>query len=399
MALHAPDPTDNSESLTSRLADALRSNTAESNGFATTPLVPDTTADQGLFDTGLFDVITPAPAPAPVPAPALAPTQSPAAGPGELPARAPGQSRVPSFAQTGTANVFVEAEQQNTISANSRTVFASGPAVEQSPNLPEQQKKRLGMNSIKKFAVPEETPRQRARMRRPTSAPEPELTVAPPVNPSELPPPIQRPGFSVNPPVEVNQSPSNMTPFGSSPEALSPKAAQKAAIKAAKAADKARRNITPTEILDQRAPGKAREDKPFLLPLIPATLVTALLTYLWFQGAFRLLSLLPLFPIVIGTIVGGIMRMGTRTVDFARVIFAIILTTVATFYGHAAIVGHGPLSDISKTTIRWGDLPRATDIANMVSVFHDAGEKSLATASIMFAGLIAAGLISSLSAK
>jgi hypothetical protein len=376
MASDSPDLSEHSDSLTSRLAEALRNQDA--------------------------DVFV-APTPLPTRIPTRMPTSLAAPVPGALSddwESDDGDNRglfeVSSEAPSTPANALVAAEQ----TARSHQVFAAGPTANATrvPDTDEVRPRgKLSAGSLKKFSVGSETPRQKARMRRPASMAEPEMVVQQ-VNPADLPPPVQRRGFSVSRPVEVFDAPQRV----SSDIPLSrreQKAADKAGRKAAIDSEHAYQNMAPAEILDQRTPGKAREDTPFLVPLIPAAAITTLATYLWFQGAFRLQSLLPLVPIVIGSMVGGIMRMGSRTVDFARVIMAILLTTLATFWGHAAIIEHGPINEATKSNLLWGHLPRVSDPLGMIKVFHDTAEKSLGTAALMFAGLCAAGLISSLHAE
>ncbi len=368
MASNEPAPDENSESLTSRLAEALRAQAFEApihvSRDGSRDVSPETVTND---DVGLFDE--------------------------DLPTDLPADLRENRMV---SQNAFIAAEQRDNAVQQSRGVFASGPTVDRAgvfghaaQPVDEKPKSRMG-TSIKRLAVPEETPRQRARLRRPTAIIEPDADEQGFVHPKDLPPPVQRRGFSVTAPVEVHSE------VHSPVVEVSSKRAQKVAAKAEKAE---RRQQTPAQILDQRAPGNAREDRPFVLPLIPAIIVTALMTHLWFQGAFRLQSILPLFPIVIGTLNGGIMRLGSRSVDFARVIFAIMLTTIATFWGHAAIRAYGSFGELTKANIRWETLPRVPDPTTMISIFRDTAEKSLGTATVMFAGLIAAGLISSLSAK
>ncbi len=148
-----------------------------------------------------------------------------------------------------------------------------------------------------------------------------------------------------------------------------------------------------------RVPGKTKGDTPFLIPLVPSLLLAAFSTYLWFQASIRLHSYLPLAPILIGVAIGGIMRLGTRSVDFARVIFAVIITAFATFWGHAATKDFGPLGELSAAAIRWTDPPLVANPAALIATFHATAETSLGGAALMFAGMIAAGLLSSLTSK
>ncbi len=253
-------------------------------------------------------------------------------------------------------------------------------------------------SNVKKLANPKPHGRP-GLIRRPAWSDEPEdvdhVAADPAVDPRHLPPPVVRKGFHV---------------AGSVPDVHTPSEVFAGQIRQKKFA-RDRRNNTPDEahsqfgkpsasqILDMRVPGSFKGDSPFLVPLMPSMLLAAASTYLWFQASIRLTSHLPLAPILIGVAVGGIMRLGTRSVDFARVIFAVILTAFATFWGHAATKDFGPLGELTAAKIRWSDLPRVANPAGLISTFHATAEKSLGSATLMFAGMIAAGLLSSMTAK
>jgi hypothetical protein len=283
--------------------------------------------------------------------------------------------------------------------------FASGPAAQQSAAtfpLPDQpvapQRPRSAASLIKNLAKHGEDAGNSTRLRKAISTPEATpATTGAVVDPSQLPPPMRK-GFTVATPARVHDAHHGPTVFVE-PSKRDVKRQAAAARKVAKQAAQQQAGMAPAEILDQRVPGKYQEDSAFLVPLIPALLVAAGGTYLWFQGAIRLMSLLPLTPIILGVIIGGIMRMGSRSVDFARIIFAVMITGFATFWGYAAILEYGPLNELTKTNALWSDLPRVADPTVMIPVFRDLAEKSLGTAAIMFGGFLAAGMVSSVRAK
>jgi hypothetical protein len=145
-------------------------------------------------------------------------------------------------------------------------------------------------------------------------------------------------------------------------------------------------------------PGKAHQDTPFLLPLIPALILACATTYLWYQGAARLSHSMPFIPIFIGLLIGGIMRLGTRTVDFARILFAVVLTAGATLAGNSAIIDHGPLNRYLARTIEWGKYPNP-DPLTLLSDYHGIATGSLGTAGVMFTGVIIAAALTSRTGK
>jgi hypothetical protein len=225
-------------------------------------------------------------------------------------------------------------------------------------------------------------------------------------DPTQLPPPSTRKGFQTQSSIERAHSPSDVFEGqirkvdGKKPAKRGRKATgQPEAESAVGMFGVTGGHPSNQQILDMRTPGKAREDTPFLLPLLPAMLIAAVGTYLWFQASVRLLSYLPLAPIIIGLLIGGIMRLGTRSVDFARVIFAVLITAFSTFWGHAAIKDFGPLNEVSALKINWSTPPHVANPAGLISSFHATAEQSLGRATIMFAGLMAAGLLASLTPK
>ncbi len=354
MASQSSDPFSTTDALTDRLAAHLRSTTDAAAGLFDAD-------DEGLFDAQPEQALT-----------------------------------VPQ--QPNPAHTIVHAEHEAQTAR-----FNSGPTVSQShgeyplPNEVTPPRHGRSPASMIRTLAATSNDGQRARLHEATSVPVPDDHAPQPVDPSKLPPPVRK-GFSIASPVRVNPA-SNGPVVVKQASKRAVKRQVKAARQQAEAAQRAHDAMPPAQILDQRVPGNYREDSAFLVPLIPAMLVAAGGTYLWFQGAIRLMSLLPLTPIIMGVMIGGIMRMGSRTVDFARIIFAVMITGFATFWGHAAITNFGPLNELSKTKILWGDLPRVNDTTVIISLFRDLAEQSLGTAAIMFGGFVAAGMVSSVRAK
>ncbi len=220
------------------------------------------------------------------------------------------------------------------------------------------------------------------------------------VDPSQLPPPQQRTGLRVATRIEEAHTPTEVF-AGQTRQAK--KGRERRQSKKESAAGNPHSfefgQPSSSQILDLRVPGKVKGDSPFLAPLLPSMFVAVLGTYLWFQASIRLESYLPLAPILLGVTVGGIMRLGTKSVDFARVIFAVLITAFATFWGHAATKDFGPLGRLTADQILWSDLPRVANPVGLISTFHATAEASLARATLMFAGLLAAGLLASLTPK
>ena len=219
------------------------------------------------------------------------------------------------------------------------------------------------------------------------------------VDPSQLPPPKLRSGFRVAGGIENAHSPTELF----SGQIRLPKKRRGRSSKKDVSTEQAHGfdfgQPTSAQILDLRVPGRVKGDSPFLAPLLPSMFVAVLGTYLWFQASIRLASYLPLAPILLGVTVGAIMRLGTKAVDFARVIFAVLITAFATFWGHAATKDFGPLGQLTADQILWSDLPRVANPVGLISTFHATAEISLARATLMFAGLLAAGLLASLTPK
>ncbi len=267
------------------------------------------------------------------------------------------------------------------------------------PTPVEPQRSRSSKRSnVKKLASPHDHGRP-GLIRRPAwSAESDELGAtaeAPAVDPRHLPPPVVRKGFQVAGSVAQAHAPTEV--FAG--QTRQSKKARDRRSSAQVASESEFGTPTASQILDMRVPGKTKGDSPFLVPLVPSLFIAALSTYVWFQACIRLTSYLPLAPILVGVAIGGIMRLGTRSVDFARVIFAVLLTAFATFWGHAAAKDFGPLGELTATTIRWSDLPRVANPVGLISTFHATAEISIGNAALMFSGMIAAGLLSSLTGK
>ncbi len=317
--------------------------------------------------------------------------------------RGPEQAKLPGASDDGEG-LFDEpaSPTQQIIQAERSAILQSGPtaaqeeAAEAARTTPFQSLPgKSAATLIKNLASRDESGSRSTRLRRAISVPE-HHEQSNPVDPSQMPPPVRK-GFTVATPVRVNHN--NGPTVVTNPSKRDLKRNEKEQRRQAKMAKMAAKPIAPAEILDQRMPGKYREDTPFLLPMIPSMLIAGAAMYCWFQGAIRFSSLLPLTPIIIGVMVGGVMRMGSRTVDFARIIFAVMITAFATFWGHAAIASVGPLNELAKIRLEWSDVPRVKDTTRILPVFREMAERSLGTAALMFGGLIAAGLVSSVRSR
>jgi hypothetical protein len=358
MAPQSSDPSTSPDALPDRLAAHLRA--IPNAGSASLQHLLD---EEGLFDS-----------------------------PAEAPSGAQAQQHAPQTPHVAQA----QAPAELLVQAERTALLASGPTVGQSdghfPNVPAENRVVRSPAAMIKSLSTSTAEQPSARLHEATNLP-PALPAAVPVDPSHMPPPVRK-GIAIAAPARTSTGSTT-----TQPSKRDLKRQAKVAQQQAEAAAERARNTPPAQILDQRTPGKYREDSAFLVPLVPAMVVAAGGTYLWFQGAIRLMSLLPLVPILFGVMIGGIMRMGSRTVDFARITFAVMLTGFATFWGYAAIVSSGPLNELSKVNARWSDLPRVADTTRIISVFRDLAEQSLGTAAIMFAGLVAAGMISSVRTK
>jgi hypothetical protein len=255
---------------------------------------------------------------------------------------------------------------------------------------------------------------KRGWLRRPAGRDEPEKRSAAPVDPSQLPPP-SRPGLIIAQPVPLDDRPGQHqsrrdrkklrrtqaqaqqehnqavpAPAGYSqnqPTIFVPQYAQQSYAQTSYA------QPTAAQILDTRVPGKSQTDIAFVVPLVPAMVVATASTFLWFQAGVRLENTVIVAPIFIGLMVGGIMRMGTKSLDFARIIFAVILTSFATLVGHSWIVRHPKGSYLS-----WSEFPALLN-TDPLSTFMTAADRSLGEATVMFFGLVAAAVVSSLKSR
>jgi hypothetical protein len=253
---------------------------------------------------------------------------------------------------------------------------------------------------------------KRGWLRRPAGRNVPTPQVEAVVDPSQLPPPT-RPGFVIAQPIPLDdgldqpsrrqrkklkrtqaQAQQEHQQAATNPSSYShgqPSYAQQSY--ATQYSQQSYAQPTAAQILDTRVPGKAQTDIAFIVPLVPAMFVAAGSTYLWFQASARIGDPLIVVPIFIGLMVGGIMRMGTKSLDFARIIFAVILTTFAMLVGYSWVMGHAKGSAIS-----WSDTPPLLN-TDPLSTFMNTADRSLGEATVMFFGLIAAAVIASLKSK
>ncbi len=199
-----------------------------------------------------------------------------------------------------------------------------------------------------------------------------------PINPSILPPPTMYGGG------------------GSSGPKMTPSEERRAVKRAKRAGIVGTQPNAMSMVFD---PGKIRTEPHretlFVIPLIPASIVAALMTYLWFQGSIRLGGAMPWAPMFIGISVAWIMKLGTMRRDFGRIGASVFVTVVATLAGASSLQAQEPFS-LARLRLDWGTVPQIVDPIEMIKMFHQVFSKSPLIGTVMLIGPIIAGIVSSI---
>jgi hypothetical protein len=233
----------------------------------------------------------------------------------------------------------------------------------------------------------EEVRRTRARnepkrpgfFRRPSVVVETPRPAAAPVNPATLPPPLVT--YTDNIPT---------APASDRSQHKNRRRAERAGISSGPA-NAMSMVIDPKSIKRQH-----RRDVAFIVPMFPAMLIAAVLTYAWYQAVVRLGGQLHWAPIFIGIAVGWTMKLGSPNKDFGRIATAVVITTTAMLVGVSALeklYGH---MGRAKDTILWSTLPELHDPFRMLDDFHTVFGRGLGVGFMLMLGPIIAGAVSSL---
>lgn len=219
--------------------------------------------------------------------------------------------------------------------------------------------------------------RRRGFFRRPTAIIEAEAEQTfTPINPSILPPPTMYGGA------------------GSGPK-LTPSEERRAAKRAKRAGIVGAQPNAMSMVFD---PGRIRTEPHretlFVVPLIPASMLAALMTYLWFQGSIRLGGAMPWAPIFIGISTAWIMKLGTMRRDFGRIGASVVVTVISTLSAVSSLDAQMPFS-LARLKLSWSTLPEIVDPIVMIKAFHHSFTESPLVGVVMLLGPVVAGIVAS----
>ncbi len=222
-------------------------------------------------------------------------------------------------------------------------------------------------------------PKRRGFFRRPTVVVEELPPPAPPVNPATLPPPLVTYTDNVAP-----------APVSDRVQRKNRRRAERAGVAAGPA-------NAMSMVIDHKSIKRQHiRDLPFLVPLVPAIAVAALLTYGWYQAVIRLGGQLHWVPIFIGIAVGWTMKLGSPNKDFGRIGSSVVITTTAMLVGVSALEkAHGRMAR-TKDLIEWTTIPQLHDPFRMLNDFHTLFSRGLGVGFMLMLGPIIAGVVSSL---
>jgi hypothetical protein len=151
-----------------------------------------------------------------------------------------------------------------------------------------------------------------------------------------------------------------------------------------------------TMVVDSRSLQQKYREIPFIVPLVPAFLLSIGCSWAWMQGVIRLQGEMPWVPIFIGVLAGWVMRLGARKSDGGRIISAVVVTTFATLLGESTLERMRPFTASSRNLIEWGTLPAFDSPIVMVNLFHKSMEEGFLIGGLMILGPVVAGIVSSL---